>query len=82
VALVHLDATDQSERVVDAIRATAAKTEDDIREMQEDEAMTRSTLDLLTGDPRACPRLVHTIPRLSTKMPERATEASSACVGA
>ena len=33
VALVHLDATDQSERVVDAIRATAADTEDDIREM-------------------------------------------------
>ena len=33
VALVHLDTTDQSERVVDAIRATAADTEDDIREM-------------------------------------------------
>lgn len=47
VALVHLDATDQSERVVDAIRATAADTEDDIREMQDDEAMTRRALDLL-----------------------------------
>ena len=44
---MHLDATDQSERVVDAIRATAADTEDDIREMQEDEAMTRRALDLL-----------------------------------
>src|SRR5438094_7382859 len=30
IALVHLDATDQSERVVDAIRATAADTEEDI----------------------------------------------------
>ncbi len=47
VALVHLDATDQSERVVDAIRATAAETEEDVREMQVDEAMTRRALDLL-----------------------------------
>jgi hypothetical protein len=47
VALVHLDATDQSERVVDAIRATAIDTEEDIREMQEDEAMTRRALALL-----------------------------------
>lgn len=46
-ALVHLDATDQSERVVDAIRATADKTAEDIREMEEDEAMTRRALDLL-----------------------------------
>lgn len=47
VALVHLDAAGQSERVVDAIRATPAETEEDIREMQEDEAMTRRALDLL-----------------------------------
>ena len=47
VALVHLDAADGSERVVDAIRATAADTEEDIREMQDDEAMTRRALDLL-----------------------------------
>ena len=47
VALVHLDAADQSGRVVDAIRATATDTEDDIREMQDDEAMTRRALDLL-----------------------------------
>ncbi len=46
-ALVHLDATDQSERVVDAIRATAADTEDDIADMEEDEAMTRRALELL-----------------------------------
>jgi hypothetical protein len=49
VALVHLDATDQSERVVDAIRATAIDTEEDIREMQEGEAMTRRALDLLSS---------------------------------
>src|SRR6476659_7015003 len=44
MALVHLDATGQSERVVDAIRATAADTEDDIRAMRDDEAMTRRAL--------------------------------------
>jgi hypothetical protein len=47
VALVHLDATGQSERVVDAIRATATDTEEDIAEMAADEAMTRRALDLL-----------------------------------
>jgi hypothetical protein len=46
-ALVHLDAPDPAERVVDAIRATAMDTVEDIREMQEDEAMTRRALDLL-----------------------------------
>ena len=46
-ALVHLDATGQSERVVDAIRATASDTEVEIREMQDDEAMTRRALNLL-----------------------------------
>ena len=45
-ALVHLDATDQSEWVVDAIRATADETAEDIREMEEDEAITRRALDL------------------------------------
>ena len=47
VALVHLDTTGQSERVVDAIRATAADTDEDMREMEEDEAMTRRALELL-----------------------------------
>ena len=47
VALVHLDAAEQSERVVDAIRAPAANTEEDIREMRDDEAMTTRALDLL-----------------------------------
>lgn len=47
MALVHLDANDQSERVVRAIRATVGDTDDDIREMDEDEAMTHRALDLL-----------------------------------
>jgi hypothetical protein len=46
-ALVHLNASDQSELVVDAIRATADDTAEDIREMEEVEAMTRRALDLL-----------------------------------
>ena len=50
VALVHLDATDQSERVVDAIRATAEETLEDIRAMEKDEAMTRRALELLGAD--------------------------------
>jgi hypothetical protein len=47
VALAHLDTTDQIEQVVDAIRATATDTEDEIAETAEDEAMTRRALDLL-----------------------------------
>ena len=47
VALVHLDTTEQSERVVDAIRATATDTDEDIADMETDEAMTRRALDLL-----------------------------------
>jgi hypothetical protein len=37
-ALLHLDATDQSERVVDAIPATGDETQEDMREMEKDEA--------------------------------------------
>jgi hypothetical protein len=47
VALVHLDTSGQSERVVDAIRATAANTEEDMADMAADEAMTRRALELL-----------------------------------
>jgi hypothetical protein len=47
VALVHLDATDQSERVIDAIRPTGDETQEDMREMEEVETMTRGALDLL-----------------------------------
>ena len=48
-AVVHIDATDGSEDVAEAIRATAADTEDAVRDMQEDEAMTREALDLLNS---------------------------------
>jgi hypothetical protein len=47
VALVHLDATGLSERVTDAIRATAAETEQDACDMHQVEAMTRRALKLL-----------------------------------
>jgi hypothetical protein len=46
-ALVHLDATQQFEKVIDAIRATPAETEKDLAGLEEDEAMTRRALDLL-----------------------------------
>ena len=42
MALVHLDTTGQSERVVDALCATATDTDDDIAEMETDEAMTHA----------------------------------------
>ena len=47
VALVHLDTTGQSERVVDAIRATVADTQQDLTDMAADEAMTRRALEVL-----------------------------------
>src|SRR6476469_10413066 len=47
VALVHLDTTGQSERVVDAIRATVADTREAMTDMAADETMTRRALDLL-----------------------------------
>jgi hypothetical protein len=46
-ALVHLDATQQFEKVIDAIRATPAETTEDLAYLEEDEAMTRRALDLL-----------------------------------
>jgi hypothetical protein len=48
-AVVHIDAADGSEDVAGAIRATAADTEDAVRDMEEDEAMTRQALDLLNS---------------------------------
>jgi hypothetical protein len=48
-AVVHIDAPDGSEDVAQAVRATAADTQDDVRDMQEDEAMTRQALDLLNS---------------------------------
>lgn len=47
LALVHLDTSGQSERVVDAIRATVADTQQEMTDMAADEAMTRDALELL-----------------------------------
>jgi hypothetical protein len=47
MALVHLDTSGQSERVVDALRATAADTQEDMTDTAADEAMTRDALELL-----------------------------------
>ena len=49
-ALLHLDASSQCEGVVDAIRATQADTEEDIADLEADEALTRRALDLLGSD--------------------------------
>jgi hypothetical protein len=47
VALVHLDDTAESEWVVDAVRATPDDTEDDIRDMEEEETITNRAIKLL-----------------------------------
>jgi hypothetical protein len=46
-APVHLDVETESERVINASRATAASTEADIADVQEDETMTRRALELV-----------------------------------
>jgi hypothetical protein len=46
-ALVHLDPTDETERVVDSIRATEADTATELADLEADESMTRRALDLL-----------------------------------
>jgi hypothetical protein len=46
-AVVHVNATDGSEDLEEAVRATAADTLDAVRDMQKDEAMTREALELL-----------------------------------
>jgi hypothetical protein len=45
--LVHLDVTRPFEKVIDAIRATPAETQEDLADLEEDTAMTRRALDLL-----------------------------------
>ena len=50
VALVHLDVTKESERVIDAIQATVEDTEAEIAEVQGDEMMTRQALELLSSN--------------------------------
>jgi hypothetical protein len=49
VAVVHLNDADDSEKAKDAVRASTADTEADIRDLEEDEAMTRQGLDLLAS---------------------------------
>jgi hypothetical protein len=49
-----IDSTGQSERVVDAIRASAADTESNIADMAADEAITRRALNC--SAPRPSPR--------------------------
>jgi hypothetical protein len=48
-ALAHVDAADQSECVSDAVRATAADTNEDMADMEADETMTRRALELLAS---------------------------------
>jgi hypothetical protein len=48
-ALAHVDAADQSECVSDAVRATAADTDEDMADMEADETMTRQAVELLTS---------------------------------
>ncbi len=51
---MHLDTDKQIERVVDAIRATPEETAQEIRELDEDEAMTTKALEILhIGKPKA-----------------------------
>ena len=47
MALVHLDTSGQSERVLDAIRATVADTHEDMTDMAADDAETRHALERL-----------------------------------
>ena len=46
-ALVHLGVSDESESASDAVRTTAADTDEDMADMEADEAITRRALDLL-----------------------------------
>ncbi len=53
-ALAHLDTEKQIERVVDAVRATPGETAQEIKELDEDEAMTTKALEILrTGKRKA-----------------------------
>jgi hypothetical protein len=46
-ALVHLENTGEADWAADAIRATSTDTADEIRDMQEDEAVTNRAIKLL-----------------------------------
>ena len=50
VALAHLETTGQSVRVSEAVQASDADTEDEMRDVEADETITQKALDLLTED--------------------------------
>lgn len=50
VALAHLDTTGLSTRVPEAVQTTDADTEDEMRDVEADEAITQNALNLLTED--------------------------------
>jgi hypothetical protein len=49
VALVYLEGSEEPEDVADVVHATATDTEEDVREIKDDEEMTRCALDLLNS---------------------------------
>ena len=61
-ALVHLDAGEQTERTIEAIRATPEETRQDLKELGEDRAMTEKVLKLLrAGTPGAYEKALETL---------------------
>jgi hypothetical protein len=61
-ALVHLDAGEQTERTIEAIRATPEETRQDLKELGEDRAMTEKALKLLrAGKPGAYEKALETL---------------------
>jgi hypothetical protein len=66
-ALVHLEVKARSEWIEDAIHATAADTAEEIRDMQDDEAMTHRALDLLNSDRKDAYEAALTVLREDTR---------------
>ncbi len=61
-ALVHLDAGEQTERTIEAIRATPEATRQDVKELGEDRAMTEKALRLLrAGKPGAYEKAIEAL---------------------
>jgi len=61
-ALVHLDAGEQTERTIEAIRATPEETRQDVKELGEDRAMTEKALRLLrAGKPGAYEKAIEAL---------------------
>jgi hypothetical protein len=61
-ALVHLDAGEQTERTIEAVRATPEETRQDVKELGEDRAMTEKALKLLrAGKPGAYEKAIEAL---------------------